>query len=88
MKQTFIIETSDGLTDSELLGCLEDTKGVNSSWSVEQVKGCSETEGYLRGLVACKSILLHSKDSKQAFESILNAISQAELCLNTEEYLK
>ena len=25
MKQTFIIETKEGLTEQELLGCLEDT---------------------------------------------------------------
>jgi hypothetical protein len=38
MKQTFIIETSDGLTDMELFGCLEDTLGRSSVWSILEVK--------------------------------------------------
>ena len=38
MKQLFIIESSDGLTEQELLGCLEDTKGINNIWSVTELK--------------------------------------------------
>jgi len=44
MKQTFIIETSDGLTEIELLGCLEDTLGKNHAWSVEEVKNKMKTK--------------------------------------------
>ncbi len=38
VKQKFIIETMDGLEELQLLGCLEDTIGKDSAWSVEEVK--------------------------------------------------
>lgn len=38
-KQTFIIETEDGMTSQELLGCLEDTLGKDVIKSVEEVVG-------------------------------------------------
>jgi len=38
-----------------------------------------ENEGYIRGLNTAKSIILHSKDLNQCLNSVLNALSQAEI---------
>jgi len=38
MKQIFEIETANGMSEQELLGCLEDTLGYNFAWSVKKIE--------------------------------------------------